>query len=195
MKFTSLNNVFSASALTATTAVLASGFFSTPVLAQTVTGTTTVKVQVPKLIQLTTFNTIDITLTASQLGTGASGGLLVQTAGTTTGSTPLTTPPIGTGTTVAVPINPLYTVLTNAQNGANMTVAVATGGGTLTNTAVATDTMTMTVTAGGTATTPKTGPQGTPYTGSATLTFDLTNAKSDGSYRTGGSITITAINQ
>lgn len=187
--------LFSCLALGATPAVLASTLFSSPVLGQTVTsGPITVTVQLPKLLQLTTFSTINLTFTASQLfgASGASGGLLVQ-AGTTTGSTALTTASPASSTSVVVPISPLYTILTNAQSGANVTVAATAG--TLTNTVNSSDTMTMTVTSGGTATIPRTGPQAAnAYAGTATLTFDLTNAKSDGSY-TGGSIKITATNQ
>jgi len=185
--------LFSCLALGATPAVLASTLFSSPVLAQTVTsGPINVRVQVPKLLQLTTFSTIDLTFTASQLfgASGASGGLLVQ-GGTTTGSTALTTTSPASSTSVVVPISPLYTIVTNSQSGANMTVTVTTP--TLTNTVNSLDTMTMTVT-GGTAFTPRAGIGNIPpYTGTATLTFDLTNAKSDGSY-TGGLITITATN-
>ncbi|MEG3972062.1 MULTISPECIES: hypothetical protein [unclassified Microcoleus] len=213
--FSSLKNLFSAPAVTstpahvarkktwkllsclalgATPAALASSLFSSPVLAQSANANVPVRVQVPKVLQLTTFGDIALTFTASELfgASNASGGLLVQ-GGTTTGSTPLTTTSLAGIASVAVPISQLYTILTNSSAGANITVAVTTG--TLTNTVTGSDTMTMTVTSGGTATTPTTG-LGAPnaYQGTATLNFNLTNAKSSGLYN-GGSITITATNQ
>ncbi|MEG4172626.1 MULTISPECIES: hypothetical protein [unclassified Microcoleus] len=188
--------LFSCLALGATPAALASTLFSSPVLAQTVNATVPVTLRVPNVLQLQTWGNINLTLTPAQMLGGtpnASGELLLQ-AGTTTGSDPLTaTAPAG-ASAVNVPISPLYYVWTTSSKGANVNVDVTDGKGTLTNTATS-DTMTMTVTAGATANTggKATGMGNNPLTGTATLTFNLTNAKTAGTY-TGGSITITATN-
>ncbi|MEG3936368.1 hypothetical protein QT990_34835 [Microcoleus sp. T3_B1] len=220
--FSSLKNIFSAPAVTstpahvarkktwkllsclalgATPAALVSTLFSSPVLAQSQSATVPVTVRVPNVLQLQTWGSIDVTLTAAQAAGGtvnATGGVLVQgpaATSVTTGTTPLTASlPSGVSTATAT-INPLYHLWTTHPGGASVTITVPTTASTLrlggTST---TDTIDMSVASGY-----PTGPSGSTgmgnnfYTGNATLNFNLSNAKTAGAY-SGGSITITASN-